>query len=111
LIDGALLAGTHQSLALVFSARTDAEVLDRERFAAWQTLHPRFHFFRTLTRAPGVSPSGRVPAVLPDLCEELGRHDVFIAGAPDFVTSCAVAAEALGADRARVHTEVFFVEP
>jgi CDP-4-dehydro-6-deoxyglucose reductase len=110
LIDGALLAGTHESLTLVFSARTDGDVLDRERFAAWETLHPRFHFIRTLTRASGVSPSGRMPAVLPDLCEDLGRHDVFIAGAPGFVTSCAAAAEALGADRARVHAEPFFGE-
>lgn len=111
LVEGALLGGMHQSLSLVFSARTEAEVLDRERFAAWQALHPRFHFIRTLTRASGVPPSGRIPAVLPNLCEELGRHEVFIAGAPGFVSSCSVAAEALGADRARVHTEVFFVEP
>jgi CDP-4-dehydro-6-deoxyglucose reductase, E3 len=110
LIEGALLAGTHQSLTLVFSAPTEAEVLDSDRFAAWQALHPRFHFIRTLTRASGVPPRGRIPAVLPDLCAELGRHEIFIAGAPGFVSSCAVAAEALGAVRARVHTEAFFVE-
>jgi len=36
---------------------------------------------------------------------------VFIAGAPGFVLACAVASDALGARRERVHTEVFFVEP
>jgi hypothetical protein len=36
---------------------------------------------------------------------------VFVAGAPGFVLACAVAADALGAPRAQVHTQVFFAEP
>ena len=44
------------------------------------------------------------------LGEELGNHDVFIAGGPGFVGACAAAAETLGVAPDHVHTEVFFVE-
>jgi CDP-4-dehydro-6-deoxyglucose reductase, E3 len=108
LIDGALPAGARPSLTLVFSAGSEADVIDGERFARWQSLHPRFRFIRTLTRAAGPGPSGRIPAVLPNLCGGLAGYDVFVAGAPGFVTACARAAEALDADHARVRTEVFF---
>ena len=71
----------------------------------------RFASSATLTRDAGPPPRGRVPALLPQLYAELADHDVFIAGAPGFVLACAAAADALGARRERVHTEVFFVEP
>lgn len=86
-------------------------MIDRERFAGWQARHPQFRFIRTLTRAAGPPPRGRIPALLPMLYQDLGDPDVFIAGAPGFVLACATAADGLGAQRARVHTEVFFVEP
>ena len=86
-------------------------VIDRERFAGWQARHPQFRFIRTLTRAAGPPPRGRIPALLPMLYQDLGDPDLFIAGAPGFVLACATAADGLGAQRARVHTEVFFVEP
>jgi CDP-4-dehydro-6-deoxyglucose reductase, E3 len=111
LIEAALSADADRSLTLIFSARTEADVIDRERFAGWQARHPQFRFIRTLTRAAGPPPRGRIPALLPMLYQDLGDPDVFIAGAPGFVLACATAADGLGAQRARVHTEVFFVEP
>jgi CDP-4-dehydro-6-deoxyglucose reductase, E3 len=111
LVEAALSSGADRSLTLIFSARTEADVIDRERFEQWQAQQPRFRFIRTLTRGAGPPPSGRIPAVLPTLYADLSAHDLFIAGAPGFVLACATAADALGARRERVHTEVFFVEP
>jgi len=111
LVEGALSAGARRSLTLIFSARTERDVLDRKRFDDWQASDSRFRFLRTLTRGAGPPPRGRIPALLHGLCGDLSEHDVFIAGAPGFVLACAAAAEAQGAWRGRVHTEVFYTEP
>ncbi len=111
LIEAALASRDDRALTLIFSARTEADVIDRERFARWRRRHPNFRFLRTLTRAGGDPPHGRIPALLPTLYDGLADHDVFIAGAPGFVSDCAAAAEALGAPPACVHTEAFFAEP
>ena len=110
LIEAALAGAPDRSQTLVFSARTEADELHRERILSWQAAYPSFRYFRTLSRGPGAGPRGRVPEVLPGLCRELGGHEVFIAGAPGFVRACAIAAEALGAAPERLHTEPFFVE-
>jgi CDP-4-dehydro-6-deoxyglucose reductase len=111
LVEAALEVTPRRSLLLVFSARTEAGILDRERFAHWQDCYPQFRFIRTLTRGVGAEPHGRIPDVLPDLCPDLAAHEVFVAGAPGFVRACASTAGALGATPERVHTEQFFVEP
>lgn len=111
LLEAELEGGARRSLTLIFSARTEADVVDRARHGRWQAQQPRFRFVRTLTRGAGPPPHGRIPALLATLCEDLSDHDVFIAGAPAFVMACAAAADALGARRECVHTEVFFVEP
>ena len=111
LIEAALRAGNDRPLTLILSARTEADVIDGVRLGRLQAFHPSFRFIRTLTRAGGRPPYGRVPALLPSLYDGLDDHDVFIAGAAGFVADCAVAAEALGAQRARVHTEAFSTEP
>lgn len=108
LVEAALKTNRRRPLILVFSARTEADVLDHERFLGWQASYPDFRFIRTLTRGTGPDPHGRVPDVLPDLCPDLADHEVFMAGAPEFIRACASAAEALGAARERVHTEPFF---
>lgn len=108
--EAALASGRRRSVRVVFSARTEADVLDRDRFAYWEARHSRFRFIRTLTRGTGAPPRGRVPALLPTMFGDLSDHDVFIAGAPGFVWACASAAEACGACRARIHTEAFFVD-
>ena len=111
LLEAELCPGARRSLTLVFSARTEADVIDRARFDRWQAKKQRFRFIRTLTRGAGPPPHGRLPVLLPTICPDLSEHDVFIAGAPGFVVACVAAADALGARRERVHTEVFFVEP
>jgi CDP-4-dehydro-6-deoxyglucose reductase, E3 len=111
LLEAAVAANTRAPLTLIFSARSEADVIDRDRFAAWESHHASFRFIRTLTRDAAPPPRGRVPALLPQLYADLSDHDVFIAGAPGFVQACATATDALGARRERVHTEVFFVEP
>jgi CDP-4-dehydro-6-deoxyglucose reductase len=111
LIEAGLSTGARRSLTRIFSARTEAEVLDRERLAGLAARHPQFRFIRTLTRGPGPPPRGRIPALLLSRQERLVGHDVFIAGAPAFVLACTAAAEVLGAGRARVHTEIFIAEP
>lgn len=111
LLEAALTPRRREALTLVFSARGEGDVIDRERFARRQLREPGFRFIRTLTRGAGPPPSGRIPGILADLVGGLGGHDVFVAGAPGFVTACAGAAEALGAAPAHVHTEVFYGEP
>lgn len=99
-------APPRRALTLVFSARTEADVID-----AGLGREPRFRFVRTLTRGPGPPPHGRIPGLLADLAGDLSDADVFVAGASGFVTACAAAARALGAARARIRTEVFYAEP
>lgn len=111
LIDAALSSEEGRAVTLIFSARTEADVIDRERFEHSQAQHELFQFIRTLTRGAGPPPRGRIPALLPELYTDLSEHELFIAGAPGFVLACAAAADALGARRERVHTEVFYVEP
>jgi len=111
LLEAGLSGGRRRSLTLIFSARTEADVIDRGRFERWQAEHAEFRFIRTLTRGSGLPPRGRIPALLPELCADLSAHDVFIAGAAGFVRASAAAADALGARRERVHTAVFFAEP
>lgn len=105
------LKATAQSLTLILSARTEADLLDRDRLLGWQAEHPRFRFIATLTRTAGAGSRRRVPDLLPGICPRLAGHQVFIAGAAGFVLACAAAAETLGAAREHVHTEPFFVEP
>jgi len=111
LIAAALGSGSDRPLTLIFSARTEADLIDRDRIDRWQRRHPNFRFLRTLTRGAGHAPHGRIPALLPTMYDGLVDHDVFIAGAPGFVADCAAAAEALGAPPRSIHTEAFFAEP
>jgi CDP-4-dehydro-6-deoxyglucose reductase len=110
LVEQGLRAGPRRWQTLIFSARTEADVIDRARFTALQSRDPCFRFIRTLTRAAGPPPGGRIPSLLPEIYDRLGEHDVFIAGAPGFVLACAGAAEALGAMPERIKTEEFFAE-
>jgi CDP-4-dehydro-6-deoxyglucose reductase len=111
LLEAALTSRRREALTLVLSARGEVDVIDHERFACWRRRDPRFRFLRSLTREAGPPPHGRIPEMLGDLVDGLHGHDVFVAGASGFVTECAAAAEALGAARAHVHTEVFYDEP
>jgi CDP-4-dehydro-6-deoxyglucose reductase, E3 len=96
---------------VLFSARTQADMMDADLFAHWSRRHPGLTFVRTLTREDGDPPQGRVPEVLGGLFPSLSGHEVYIAGGPGFVSACARAARVLGAPAVRVHTEEFFAEP
>lgn len=109
--EDALVANRERALTLLLSARTESDVLDGARFAAWQDTYPRFRFIRTLTRGPGPPPLGRIPVILPRLYSDLAGYELFIAGSGGFVNACADGARMLGARPDAVHTEVFHVEP
>ena len=112
LAQAALRRRTHAPVVLFFSARTQRDLIDDERFRGWQRRHPgRFRYLRTLTRADGPPPAGRIPAILGAWSGGLSGWRVYIAGAPGFVTACATAARACGARPGRVHTEEFFTQP
>ena len=78
-------------MTLIFSARTGADVIDRDRFAGLAGAHPRFRFIRTVTRGAGPPSHGRIPGLLPTFYRDLSGHDVFVAGAPGFVLACSIA--------------------
>jgi CDP-4-dehydro-6-deoxyglucose reductase len=109
LLEAELATTSRRPVTVFFSARNEADVLDRERFAALTAAHSRLRFIRTLTRGSGPAPHGRISGLLRELCGDLTEHQAFIAGPSGFVGDCAAAAEAAGA--AGVQTEVFFVEP
>lgn len=96
---------------VVFSARTEADVMDADVFDRWSRRNPGLWFVRTLTRGAGRPPHGHVPTLLPTLFHDLSSHEVYVAGPPGFVSACASAVRQLGASPARLRTEEFFVEP
>jgi CDP-4-dehydro-6-deoxyglucose reductase len=110
LLDDSLEASEVETY-LIISARTEADVACKVRLLEWQTRLPRFRLLRTLTRADGVPPLGRVPIILPGLFPSLDGYSVFSAGGPGFVDTCSETAIRLGAAPERVHTEAFFSEP
>ena len=65
LIEASLRATPGQSLTVVLSARTEADVLDREQLLGWRAAHPQFRFITALTRE---GPRRRVPELLPEIC-------------------------------------------
>ena len=112
LAEAALQHRTSGPVVLFFSARTQRDLIDHEQFRSWQRRHPgRFRYLRTLTRADGPPPAGRIPPILADWFPGLSGWRAYIAGAPGFVTACAAAARACGAQPGRVHTEEFFTDP
>ena len=111
LAEAALRHRTRAPIVLFFSARTQQDLIDDERFRSWQRRHPGFRYLRTLTRADGPPAARRIPAILGGWFPDLSGWRVYIAGAPGFVTACAAAARARGARPGRVYTEEFFTEP
>lgn len=101
----------HAPVVLFFSARTQQDLIDDQLFRSWQHRHPRFRYLRTLTRAAGPPPAGRIPAILGEWFPDLSGWRVYVSGPPGFVTACAAAARTCGAEPGRIHTEEFFTEP
>lgn len=111
LAEQTVVARSVRPFTVLFSARTEADVLDAELFDRWARVNPGLWFVRTLTRQAGRPPLGRVPEVLPGIVHDLAGHEIYIAGAPGFVSACGSAVRALGAVATRVHTEEFFADP
>ncbi len=111
LAEAALRRHAGTPVILFFSARTRRDLIDDDRFRRWQCRHSGFRYLRTLTRADGPPPTGRIPAILGGWFGDLSDWQVYIAGAPGFVTACAAAVRARGARPGRVYTEEFFTEP
>jgi CDP-4-dehydro-6-deoxyglucose reductase len=114
LTEAALRRGYPDPVTLLFSARTGDDLYAEGLVAYWQQRYPGFRFVRTITQPAGADvapPVGRVPDVLPGLVGDLSGHQVFIAGPPSFVTSCAAAAAGLGVRRERLHVENYFPQP
>ncbi len=103
--------GVPDPFTVVFSGRTEADLIDAELFGGWQQEHQRFRYLRTLTRAEGPPPVGRIDQVLPTLMPDLSEHEVFIAGAPGFVSAGVRTARDLGCRPGMLHTEEFYAEP
>lgn len=111
LAEDAVRRGVPVPFTVLFSGRTEADVIDRDRFTDWARDHHNFTFVRTLTREDGPPPLGRVPEVLPQLQSDLSGHDVFVAGAPGLVSATVQTARDLGVKPGRLHTEEFYAEP
>ncbi|WP_162802993.1 FAD-binding oxidoreductase [Ornithinimicrobium avium] len=111
LAEAAVLRGTPRSFSVLFSARSEADLMYEDRFASWQAEQPGFRYVRTLTRAPGPPPVGRVGLVLPEIVPDLSGHDVFVAGAPGLVATVCRVAQDLGCVPGAVRTEAFFADP
>ncbi len=109
LAEAALRRGFSAPVALIYSARTRADIYDEGLMAFWQMKHRNFRFVPTLTReqAPGLQ-HGHVPDILPKLYPDLSGHSLFVAGSPAFVDACVAAAKAVGARDELIHTEGFF---
>ncbi len=111
LLEEALSSAQSAPLRLILSARTEADVIFRSQLLGWQAQHFNFRFARTLTRASGKPPLGRLPQQLAQLLGSLAEESVFAAGPEGFVDACAKAVRQLGASPERIHTEAFFLEP
>jgi len=108
LIESGLAQPKPTPMTLLFSVRTENDVIDHELIRRWEREHPAFHYIRTLTRQAGPPPVGHIPDVLAELVPPLTAHRVFVAGGSAFVTACAHAARRHGADPSRVLTEEFW---
>jgi CDP-4-dehydro-6-deoxyglucose reductase len=98
-------------LTLFFSCRNSDHGIDHARLGEWDAARPSFRYLRTLTRDANARWHGHVPALLATVVGDLHGFEVFAAGPPGFVTSCAAAAIAWGADPTAVRTEEFFADP
>jgi len=112
LTDAALRRGFAHPVTLIFSARTHDDLLHAGLFAWWEAVHPNFEAVMTFTgKGAGTDEhSLRVPELLAVLFDSLADTTCFVAGSPEFVEACTVAAAALGADPDCVHTEGFMTQ-
>ncbi|HSJ91631.1 MAG TPA: 2Fe-2S iron-sulfur cluster-binding protein [Ilumatobacter sp.] len=110
LTDAALRRGFKHPVTLLYSARTKADVFDEGLMAWWTAKHRRFDFRVTYTGddpPEGARFTGRIPEMLDRVQPDLSGHAVYIAGSPEFVDACIIAAKALGAAGERIFVEKY----
>lgn len=100
-----------RDITLIFSARTENDLIDEPGLLRWARDERPFRYLRTFTGSPGTPLTGRIPALLPQLVDLTPDRQVFVAGPPGFVVDCVQAVIDLGARPERVYTEEFFTEP
>lgn len=111
LAEAALRRGYKKRVDLIFSARTLEDVYGHGIMAWWRAKHRNFDYKVTLTREEREGYlHGRIDALLPTLYSDLSQHSLFVAGSPEFVEACVVAAKALGARNELIHKEGFFAQ-
>ncbi len=111
LAEAALRRGYRRPVTLIFSARTQADVLSEGMMIWWRTKHRNFDYKITLTREQREGYlSGRVDTILPQLFQDLSKHSIFAAGSPAFVKTCVTTAGTLGAKPELIHSEGFFAQ-
>lgn len=99
------------TLTVVFSARTEDDVIDRELINIWRQENKLFKYIRTLTRANGSEPTGRIQKVLPRLFDKLIGTDVFVAGPPGIVSGCVETIRSIGLKDGSLFTEEYYSDP
>jgi CDP-4-dehydro-6-deoxyglucose reductase, E3 len=104
LAEVALGRGCADPVTVLFSARTEHDLLARGLFAHWEAQHPNFHLVTTLTRSRAAgSLHGRIPDVLHEVIPDLRGYQVFIGGSAGFVEACLTAARGEGAAEDHLH--------
>jgi CDP-4-dehydro-6-deoxyglucose reductase len=110
-IQAALAGGCAEDIDLLLSVRTLDDVYARDRLAALASRFRNFRYAIAITRElPPDGPtwrSGRLPDILAAQALELAAKPVYIAGPPEFVASCEVAATGLGALDSQLKVESF----
>ncbi len=105
----ALLRGGFKYPATVlFSAKTEADILEPGLFKFLETKFKNFKFIPTLTQEKKENfQHGRIPEILHSLYPQLNYYDVYIAGNPDFVQDCKKKVLELGTKPDQIYLESF----
>src|SRR5699024_679789 len=111
LVESAQQRGGPAEVVVVMSARSEEHLIDAVMLQSLEDERSGFTYVRTLTRADGPPPVGRLPAQLTTLVPVLAKREIFAAGPPGFVRACADAARDAGAPGVHIHTEEFYFEP
>lgn len=97
----ALLEKSDRGVVLLYGARSEAELLYDEEFAAFAQQHPRFIYHGCLSRQPRATPrstdrSGHVQNVLAELAPAAERDIAYLCGNPNMVDAAFAALKDFG---------------
>lgn len=103
-------------VSVIFGARTPAELLYGEEFAAFAERVPGFRFYACLSREARALPRaddrrGRVQTVLPELVPDAARDIAYLCGNPDMVDDCFALLKDAGLPIPRIRREKYVSPP